>query len=115
MNAPLQVDIVSVPETLPSQPSLPPRTTEQEDITLRGQRRVNLIWEMTQAIIAVSVVLSNMVAALHNVFMGLDVDVPMILSSSMFLVIGFYFARTNHQAIGGVGAKANDDQAYRGR
>lgn len=94
-------------------PSLPPNTTEQQDITFAGQRRVNLIWEYTQSAIAVVVVSANMIAALFNVFQGRDVDVPMILSSSLFLVIGFYFARTNHQTIGGIGKKPVPD--YQGR
>jgi hypothetical protein len=96
-------------------PSLPPTTTAQEDMVTRGQRKINLIWEVTQATIAIVVVLSNMIAALVNVFRGLDIDVPLILSSSLFLVIGFYFARTNHQAIGGTGNKANEYQDYTGR
>lgn len=97
------------PITLP----LPAKTTEQEDIVTAGQRRVNLIWEYTQAVIAVAVVISNMTAALFNVFHGKNVDVPVILSSALFLIVGFYFSRTNHQAIGGVGKQP--EQPYTGR
>lgn len=96
-----------------SSSSLPADTTEQQDITTAGQRRVNLIWEYTQSFIAIIVVLANMTAATFNVFQGKDIDVPMILSSSLFLIIGFYFSRTNHQAIGGVGKKPQ--QNYEGR
>lgn len=85
--------------------TLIPTTTEQEDVVTAGQRRVNLIWEYTQAFIAIIVVLANMIAAVYNVFMNRAVDVPMILSSSLFLIIGFYFSRTNHTKIGGVGPK----------
>lgn len=92
-----------------------PTTTLQQDLTTAGQRRVNLIWEYTQAAIAVIVVLANIFAALFNVFNGRDIDVPIILSSSLFLIIGFYFSRTNHQAIGGVGEKVNEAQKYTGR
>lgn len=81
---------------LPPAPPMPPKTTEQEDLVVAGQRRINLIWEYTQAAIAIVVVLANMVAAIFNVFKGREIDVPMILSSSLFLIIGFYFARTNH-------------------
>lgn len=94
---------------------LPPSTTTQEDLTVAGQRRINLIWEYTQATIAVLVVGVNMIASLYNVFMNRNVDVPMILSSSLFLVIGFYFSRTNHQAVGGIGKKEQDEQPYKGR
>lgn len=95
--------------------SMAPTTTIQEDLIVAGQRRVNLIWEFTQAFIAIVVVLANMSAAVYNVLMGKNVDVPMILSSSLFLIIGFYFSRTNHQAIGGLGTKANEEQNYKGR
>lgn len=95
--------------------TLPPTTTAQEDLVVAGQRKVNLIWEFTQASIAIIVVVVNMIAALFNVIRGLDVDVPMILSSSLFLVIGFYFSRTNHQNIGGIGRKDDQEQVYRGR
>lgn len=94
---------------------LPPKTTAQEDLVTASQRKVNLIWEVTQAIIAIAVVLCNMIAALFNVVSGKGSDVPMILSSSLFLIIGFYFSRTNHQAIGGVGKKINEYQEYLGR
>jgi uncharacterized integral membrane protein len=94
---------------------VPPTTTTEEDINTASQRKINLIWEWTQAIIAIVVVMSNMIAAIFNVFKGKDVDVPMILSSSLFLIIGFYFARTNHQNVGGIGAKKTDSQEYKGR
>lgn len=94
-------------------PPLPATTTAQEDATVAGQRRINLIWEYTQAFIAITVVLSNMIAAVFNVIVGRDVDVPMILSSALFLIVGFYFSRTNHAAIGGTGTKPS--QPYEGR
>lgn len=95
--------------------SIAPTTTTQQDLTVAGQRKINLIWELTQAAIALIVVFANMVAAIYNVFQDRAVDVPMILSSSLFLIIGFYFSRTNHQAIGGVGEKKNEIQEYKGR
>lgn len=99
----------------PSMPPMPPKTTAQEDLTTAGQRRVNLIWEFTQAAIAIVVVFANMGTAVVLAMQGKPGEVPLILSSTLFLVVGFYFARTNHQAIGGVGAKANKQQPYRGR
>lgn len=92
---------------------IPATTTEQQDLTTAGQRRVNLIWEFTQAFIAIVVILANMTASIFNVFMGKNAEVPILLSSSLFLIIGFYFSRTNHQAIGGVGSKP--EQRYEGR
>lgn len=96
----------------PTQP-LTPTTTAQQDLTFLGQRKINLIWEYSQAAIALIVVVCNMVAALFYVFHQQDLNVPPVLSSSLFLVIGFYFGRTNHSQIGGVGEKPN--QEYKGR
>lgn len=98
----------------PSVSSLPPDTTLQEDLTTAGQRRINLVWEYTQAAIAIMVVLANMsVGTVHGLGYGTDTEYPFILSSSLFLVVGFYFSRTNHAAIGGVGDKPNSK--YTGR
>lgn len=98
-----------------AQPPLAPTTTEQEDITTAGQRRINVIWEVTQAVIALVIVIGNVVVAVYGGLMGTAAEFPSILSNSLFLVIGFYFSRTNHQAIGGMGRKGNDNQVYQGR
>ena len=94
--------------------SLEPTTTHQEDITTAGQRKINLIWEITQAIIAVSVVLSNVCMGVYFGVNGkADGSYPLVLSSSLFLIVGFYFSRTNHAAIGGVGKQPYEK--YTGR
>ena len=97
-----------------SDPSRPATTTFQEDLTTAGQRRVNLIWEYTQALIAGVVVLTNMVVGVLFVVRRIPAgEYPLVLSSSLFLIVGFYFSRTNHQAIGGVGRKPSPP--YEGR
>lgn len=70
--------------------SLAPTTTEEEDRHNASRRKINLTWEYTQAIIAVVVVLANIGAAftLSNK--------SELLANAFFLVIGFYFGRTNH-------------------
>lgn len=78
--------------------SKPPDTTVQEDLTHAGQRRVNLIWEFTQGIIAVAITAATIYSAINKV----ESD---ILSNAFFLIVSMYFVRTNHQLIGGVGAK----------
>lgn len=97
------------------QPPMAPTTTEQEDMTTAGQRRINAIWEITQSVIALVLVLGNVIVAVYGGLRGTTADFPSILSNSLFLVIGFYFSRTNHQAIGGVGRKTNENQSYEGR
>jgi len=83
--------------------AIAPTTTTQQDLTTKGQRRVNLIWEITQAIIAIIVTVSTMAVAVRRSW-SID-EYPVILSSAFFLIIGFYFSRTNHTAIGGTGTK----------
>ena len=97
------------------QTPLPPTTTFQEDVTTAGQRKVNLIWEYTQSIVTLVVVMTNMIVAAINAIrkVGMVDSHPVILSSSLFLILGFYYSRTNHAAIGGIGKKPNE--AYKGR
>ena len=80
-----------------------------------GQRKINVLWEYTQAAIAIIVVLANMGVSIH---IGLchgstDFSMPPVLSNTLFLVVGFYFSRTNHSNIGGVGEKKVTE--YHGR
>jgi len=78
--------------------SLPATTTAQQDITHAGQRRVNLIWETTQSVISVAVTLAVIYCAVEKI------SSPE-LTNSWFLIIGFYYSRTNHSASGGVGPR----------
>lgn len=87
---------------------LPPKTTFQEDITVAGQRRINLIWEVTQSVVAITVTFAIIYGSLFKA-------TNEALSNAFFLIIGFYFSRTNHQAIGGIGIKDNEYQEYKGR
>lgn len=111
--------MAELPETAPVAdhvplPPLPPKTTLQEDITTAGQRRVNLIWEFTQSFVTIVVVLANMiVASVNGMHGGSAQDHPVILSSSLFLILGFYYSRTNHAQIGGIGPKK--ESPYEGR
>lgn len=101
---------------MPEPPSLPPRTTIQQDLIVAGQRRINLIWEYTQAVIAVILVGATAAAALKLVFKPAgNQEVPTILAGLCGMVVGSYFQRTNHMNIGGVGAKPTDHEPYIGR
>jgi hypothetical protein len=64
--------------------------------TTEGQRRINLIWESTQAVIALSVTGAVIYAAIAGVQ-------EEILSNAFTLVIAVYFVRMNHIKTGGVG------------
>jgi hypothetical protein len=95
------------------QAPLPPTTTVQQDLVTHGQRRINIIWEVTQSIIAIAVVIANLLVGVHIGMNGSAQAAPPVLSNSLFLVIGFYFSRTNHETIGGIGVKRTSD--YQGR
>ena len=97
--------LINEPEI--KQPSMPPTTTSQEDITKAGQRKVNLIWEYTQSFIAGIVTVAYIYAQIMSIESA-------GLANACFLIVGFYFSRTNHAAIGGVGAKPLA-QEYQGR
>ena len=110
---------MGTPEQNPSDKRNPnplsPNTTAEQDLTNAGQRRVNIIWEITQAIIALSVVMASMGAATWLTVQGSAQQIPTMLSMAFGTVVGFYFSRTNHAAIGGVGPKPTDTQDYIGR
>ena len=73
-------------------------TTAQQDLTTAGQRQINFIWEITQALIAGAVV----IAAILAQFKYFNVSDSTIIANAFFLVIGFYFGRTNHARMGDV-------------
>jgi hypothetical protein len=82
-----------------NQRSLKPTTTAQADRVTAGQRRVNLLWEFTQAIIAISITWAIIYMRLHSI------ESDGTLTNAFFLIVSMYFIRTNHSLIGGVGAK----------
>ena len=76
----------------------------QEELRTRGQRRINIIWEVTQALIALGVSLQTLrVSGTLASNEKPDTAAFLLLSNAFFLVVGFYFGRTNHQRTGGVG------------
>lgn len=70
----------------------------------QGQRRINLIWELTQAFVALAVTFTTLFVSAVLVIRGnAESAAFLLLSNAFFLVIGFYFGRTNHSRSGGVG------------
>lgn len=67
-----------------------------------GQRRINLIWESTQAVVAILITGTTMYAVL-SMLRDKEIDKALqLLSAAFFLIIGFYFSRTNHTKTGGI-------------
>lgn len=91
-----------------------PQLSATEDETIlrtAGQRRINLIWEDTQRVIALSVTwVALSVAAVLSIIGSTDAQTAafVFLYGVANLVIGFYFGRTNHQRMGGVGNSSGE-------
>jgi len=78
---------------------MPGTIRDPDDITAAAeaatrQNRINSIWEYTQAGIAVSIVLANILVVFIAVTSTPEQQSQ--LRYAFFLVIGFYFGRTNH-------------------
>lgn len=119
---------VLVPETLanlteaateaagaPTQHHVSTEHVEKEETSRTvGQRRINILWEATQAVIALSVTGTGMFTAAQLALRkdeeanakSMAITAFLLISNTVFLVIGFYFGRTNHQRTGGVGGDA---------
>lgn len=114
--------------------TLPPTTTEQEDrqaaahgireeAVKKGQRWINRLWEITQAILAVGVTFTTCFVLAYLTIMSVGKEFE--LSANALLLVGYlvvmatsiitsYFQRTNHVRQGGV-APDSETQPYRGR
>lgn len=80
---------------------LPPTTTLEENKKTQGQRLINVFWEATQSIIALAITLANIIAEIKGIH-------TQMLNSAFFLIVGFYFSRTNHTKVGGIGSVSGD-------
>lgn len=82
---------------------MPNSAIEQQEKTKAGQRRINLIWEFTQGLIAIGITASKIYCSIKKI------ESPE-LTNAFFLIVSMYFVRTNHQRTGGVGVKPADEQ-----
>lgn len=116
---------VDISQALP----MPPTTTLEQDKVVEGQRGISLMWETTQMKIALWVVIGGFIVNAAVVVIMLTVIIAKLinevtvttlefallmtslggLTQTSGIVIGFYFSRTNHSAIGGIGEKATDN------
>jgi len=82
---------------------MPQSSEAQQEKTRAGQRRINLIWEGTQGVIAILITAAMIYCAINNIKSE-------ELAYAFFLIVSMYFVRTNHHLIGGVGTKPADEQ-----
>lgn len=99
---PLPVAVASItpgspPSATAQNPPARATTTSEQDRATVGQRRVNLLWEGTQGIVALGLVGTACYALLKGV--ALPAEYWLLLG----IVVNSYFTRTNHTKIGGVG------------
>lgn len=108
---PTKLPIVEAPATVvPPEPDTPQhaarkatseeRLADETALLTGGQRRINLIWEVTQGMIAVMLVGSSAIATV------LGLSLPTEFWVLVGIVITAYFQRTNHTRVGGVKSEA---------
>jgi len=95
----------------PSTPSTPSQSLSETARHFAGQRLINRVWEYTQATIAILVTTATLYVSSQLALSGVgEMAAFLLLSNAFFLVIGFYFGRTNHARSGGIGG---DDAGHR--
>lgn len=77
-------------------PPVQATTTSEQDRATASQRKINRIWEFTQAFIAISITAAMIIAVFTD-------KTAEDLKDAFILVIALYFQRTNHTKVGGVG------------
>ena len=86
-------------------------TTDARILEAAGQRETSNLWERTQQIIALAVVGASLTTAVFLIVFGAihNADAEPVafvfLASVANLVFGFYFGRTNHTRVGGIGGR----------
>lgn len=134
VSAPIPVVMAQSSEPMPVVIEQPKRqeptiaSVDREKLKSQGQRDINTKWETTQQIIAlgaffIAAIINSVVIILllTSVTEVSAVEIAAVfaalspINAMASLVIGNYFARTNHTAIGGVGTKDDDNLDYRGR
>jgi len=87
-----------------------PDSVSESSLKFAGQRRINVIWEITQAAIAIMVTSTTLYVSAALSLAGEGTAAFLLISNAFFLVIGFYFGRTNHARTGGVGGQLAGDR-----
>lgn len=84
-----------------------PRTTAEEDRHSGGKRRINLLWEGVQAVLAISIVFTALGCTVWLLINDTEnrITVFTFLVGTVGTVIGFYFGRTNHERVGGMDSR----------
>lgn len=89
------------------------RISDETSLRTSGQRKINLIWEATQAVVTVLVVSSTLYIAGSLVLSSTSDNSDrgaafLLLSNAFFMIVTAYYQRTNHVRTGGVGGRNVD-------
>lgn len=76
-----------------------------DDKILAGQLRTKLIIDMTQALIATTVMIGYIGMIVYSQWSSKPYAVPESLTNTMFLVVGFYFSRASSNTVNGLKSK----------
>lgn len=76
----------------------PHRTADEAEVSNRsaGQRRVNILWEVTQTS-------GTFFVLILKAYMVLAHIEDKTVDAALMMILGMYFTRTNHTKVGGVG------------
>jgi hypothetical protein len=74
---------------------LPATTTFEQNLMTAGQRRINLTWELTQAVVTILITCAAIYCAITE-------KKSEVLNFAFIAIISTYYARTNHTKVGGV-------------
>ena len=70
----------------------------KQSITENVHKKIDIIWELTQSILAVLITVITLYVAMRMIFVDKIGETAFnLLSNSFFLVIGFYFGTKNKQ------------------
>lgn len=72
--------------------TLPIKTSDQIESDAARKQRIHLIWEFTQAIIAVLITAAIIFNAIRNI-------TSPIIDNAFFLIVSMYFVRTNGKGL----------------
>lgn len=90
----------------------PPKTPLQEEqlgLTQLGQRKINLLWEITQTGLAVLTLLFIGIIYVIQYNRGdPNPEAPEVLKNVLLIIVAMYYQRTNHTRIGGTGEKTGE-------
>ena len=95
------------PSEVAASESAATRTYSETSLRTSGQRKINLIWEVTQAIVTIMVVGATLYIAGYLALTGTGDTTAafLLLSNAFFMIVAFYYQRTNHVRTGGVGGR----------